>query len=261
MCFRDAPPTTGLDTATDDRPNPPFRDAPVECRSVYYYWWAFLRENEGYMACCERGGQGEFAELFESFGDIRDDAFFTWWRKGGRHLFCEPEIGSPAVHLSPPRLIDHDNEVLVTIPITGDIDRTLAELRTLLRKAMRERREELERQGQKDIQGAKYPVHTMPVLTSLHQTLTIWQAKKRLPEGATLVEIGREAELASTKAYGGRDAASNALAATTVSRCLKAAGRLIENVGQGRFPDTSDPMSTKESDNEDRVKPKKVKRE
>jgi hypothetical protein len=50
LYFRYAPPLTDLDGATDDRPNPPFRDAPKQCCSVYYYWWAFLKENVDYIA-------------------------------------------------------------------------------------------------------------------------------------------------------------------------------------------------------------------
>jgi hypothetical protein len=136
----------------------------------------------------------------------------------------------------------------------------MIQVKVLLKTAMQERKERLKKLRIKERGNSRYPVHTMPVLTSLHQTLTIWQAKKRLHEGATLAEIGREAGLASALAYGGRDKASLALTATTVSRCLKAAGCLIENVGQGRFPDTSGFIEKKQGTGKKLGRPKKVTR-
>jgi hypothetical protein len=129
--------------------------------------------------------------------------------------------------------------MLVTIPLNGDIDRTLADVRALLKAAMAKRRQRLKKNKKPGHSNARYPVHTMPVLTSLHQTLRIWQAKKALPAGATLAEIGEKAGFALAKDYGRREGSSVALTTTTVHRCVKAAESLIYNVGQGRFPDVT----------------------
>ena len=76
-----APPFTELDDVSeDDKPKAPFNGAPFFMRSGYYYWWAFLRENEEYIACCNLSGKGQHAELYKDFGDVRSDDFFSWWK-------------------------------------------------------------------------------------------------------------------------------------------------------------------------------------
>lgn len=81
----------------------PFPKAkPWQC-SVYYFWWRFLKEHEGYRECCENGGEGPHAETYRDFGDIRGNDFRSWWKKSGRHLFTvlPPEkyqvLGKPNV--------------------------------------------------------------------------------------------------------------------------------------------------------------------
>ena len=32
-------------------------------KSIYYFWWVFLRLNEDYKKCCENGGKGEMSRL------------------------------------------------------------------------------------------------------------------------------------------------------------------------------------------------------
>ena len=63
-------------------------------RSPYYWWWAYLRRNSDYLACCERGGMGEMAELYRDFGDVRQDDFHGWWTADGRGagLFGEQQL-------------------------------------------------------------------------------------------------------------------------------------------------------------------------
>lgn len=234
--FRYAPPMTDFDVAKGDRPNPPFRGAPLECCSVYYYWWAFLKESTAYIDCCERGGKGRLASLYADFGDVRGKSFMKWWREGARLLFSEPDVKFPVVHEKPPISFDHKTEVLMVISLATDPSITLDAVRQVLKDEIRKR--DGVKRG-----GPRYPVHTMPVLTSLHQTLMVWQAKKRLPEGATLVQIGLEAGLASTRIYGGNDKTTYGLTATKVHRCLTAAECLIANVAQGRFPDVSEDKS------------------
>jgi hypothetical protein len=74
-------------------PFPPDRgDAPEN--SPYYWWWAYLRENSGYLECCARNGEslsGRMAEVFRDFGDVRDSDFTKWWHyhDRGTRLFAE----------------------------------------------------------------------------------------------------------------------------------------------------------------------------
>lgn len=62
--------------------------------SVYYWWWAYLKRNKGYLDCCEKGGSGALAQLYADFGDVRGDDFKSWWTEKGRgvRLFAEPRV-------------------------------------------------------------------------------------------------------------------------------------------------------------------------
>lgn len=92
LYFRYAPPLTDLDEISDDDlPNRPYPQAEKFERSVYFYWWSFLRENEAYIACCEAGGEGPMNKLYADFGDVRGESFMDWWKSGKRLLFCEPD--------------------------------------------------------------------------------------------------------------------------------------------------------------------------
>lgn len=243
LYFIYAPPMTRLDQASADRPNPPYRGAPLEQCSVYYFWWAFLRENEGYMACCDAGGGGEYAKVYEDFGDVRDDDFMGWWKRGARELFCEPPAEGVKEITELPADWQDDSRLLLSVPITGDFDRTVEEIRAALRKARATRREQSLKAKIKDggFSRARYPVHAKPVLTSLHQTLTVWRAKKELGKGSVQAAIALTAAEMMDRARGGDARDVEPLATTTVSNALKSAKNLIHNVGHGRFPDFSDP--------------------
>ena len=68
-------------------------------RSPYYWWWQFLRRNQEYLECCERGGKGKHAQLYKDFGDVRDDDFHKWWTKDerGPNLFAEASRPIPQI--------------------------------------------------------------------------------------------------------------------------------------------------------------------
>ena len=230
LYFQYAPPITKLDDVSDDdRPNPPFRNAPLHQRSDYY-WWAFLRENADYVDCCDQGGSGPMTELYRDFGDVRSDDFMGWWRGGGRLLFCEPIDERIEVYLSPPQKHDNESRVLLSLPMTGDVERTFAELRQLLKPIFQSAR-----RSERPISRARYPVHSKAVLTSLHQHLTVHQLKRANPQ-ATNYEIAQMAGFAGGDSYDQRNSAS-----VIISRYAKQAEALLYNVGHGRFPDFTKP--------------------
>jgi hypothetical protein len=219
-----APPFTKLDDVSeDDKPKPPYRDAPFYMRSGYYYWWAFLRENEDYIACCERGGTGEYAELYNDFGDIREDDFFKWWRKTGRELFCERDGEKIEVLLSASDAIDKKDHVLMSIPIQKDMDHLVAEFKQLIKPLYKEKRKD------DTISTARYPIHSRPVISSLYTRLKVYQAHKADTEGKlTLNELGLLAGVVAS------DKEQRAIA---TRKHLTAAQNIIRNVVLGRFPD------------------------
>jgi hypothetical protein len=230
--FRYAPPMTRLDDTTDDdRPKPPFSGAPLYMCSVYYYWWAFLRLNADYMQTCEAGGTGQCAELYADFGDVRSDNFLQWWIDTGRDLFAEPADDVITVVTDADQLNSDKNRVVLSIPVTGDMDRTLAELRKLLQPIYQKKRTNQTRKSQ-----AKYQPHTKPVLSSLHNQLTLWQAYLANPK-ATNPELAQIAKSGALTEERNKEDKYDHATGSSVSRTLALAEKIIANVGLGRFPD------------------------
>lgn len=243
LYFRYAPPLTDLDEISDgELPNRPYPKAAKHERSVYFYWWAFLRENQAYLACCEAEGKGPMSELYADFGDVRGDSFMDWWRSGKRLLFCEPEEAKIVSYLSPPTEPIGDDRVLVSIPVTGDLDRTMAELRKMLKRAFEhERRQRSQATGATHAYSrARYPVFTKPVLTALHDRLIVYRARQKYPD-ASWYDIGVEAGFAGRTSGETGDADHRNRVRAAVGRAFAEAKALIHNVGEGRFPDTTPP--------------------
>lgn len=248
MYFRYAPPLTELDDAGRRDTVAPFDGAPGHQRSVYFYWWAFLRESAAYRSCCEHGGDGPLASLYSYFGDVRPDDFMSWWRFGGheadkqgkrysgRSLFCEP-VRPPIKALRLP--IDQsaldDSRVLLSVPISNDLARMTAEFQQLMRPIVAERLQE----SGAPRDGSLFPVTSPnPSLKSLHRILTAWQAKQRHTgkQYALAEALGITAKLAGEKG----DPDHERSVYTTLAKLLKKAEVLIRNVERGRFPDHTD---------------------
>lgn len=229
LLFRHAPPLTGLDDySPEELPKPPFKNAKSWQISVYYFWWLFLREHEGYRATCEAGGKGDYSILYRDFGDVRDDNFMAWWKKTGRYLFCEPQDEPIHVHPSAEFNLDDPSRVVVSIPVARDVNDVLAELKQLLKPLRKQVRV-------KDSSGEpRYPVLAKPVLSSLHQHYQVHQLRKQHPK-KPLHEL---ADLAGITVDDKDGADPKQVKAIVVSRYIKQAKCLIEHVGKGQFPIT-----------------------
>lgn len=232
LYFRNAPPTTALDSASDSRPlSPPFKNAPRYMCSMYYFWWALLRENEDYIACCESGGEGPMANLYRDFGDLRPDNFMDWWIDGGRLLFCEPLEDAATLLHDIPRIHDNENRVLISVPKDGDLDRITAEIRT----AMGEYRQRHRPADPLRESRARYPIMATAKLQSLYRQLRTYQLKKADPR------IGNKAIADDLKIGDTSESYNPDSIIAAVSRYYAEAQKLIYNVGKGRFPDYSEP--------------------
>jgi hypothetical protein len=235
-----APPLTGLDEISDDRlPDPPYAGVPREERSVYYYWWAFLRENADYWACCEAGGGGPFGNLYADFGDVRPTDFFSWWRKRGRDLFCEEPRKAVTVHQVIPAQHDFEKELLVSVPITCDTAQSLRELQLMLRNVLA-KQDSAKEDCVQTYSTARYPVHSRPVIKSLHQALTIWRLRKKYQDEGVrrpLYLLADDAKLPISIQNRENDTATKNIKSVTASKTLAKAEALIKNVAMGRFPD------------------------
>lgn len=256
LYFVHAPPQTEFDTNPEaKRPQPPDPKAPKLYASVYYYWWAFLRLNGDYIECCERGGKGKMAKLYESFGDIRDgrrkstdpnakpgevDEFREWWIERGAKLFAEPETKELIRVLSSfPKVHDNASRALLSIPLAGNVDVTLHAIGAILRPMFRQFQRENGHYSR-----AMFKPEDNYRLSVLYETLKIANA-----------EIANRKKVRPDKQYVLVDDANipvqlkdenddiTVIKGKIVSTALKRANCLIANVGEGRFPDFSTPTA------------------
>lgn len=249
LYFRHAPPLTGLDDTSSRDTQPPFDGAPGYMRSVYYYWWAFLRLSNRYKECCNNGGTGELANLYRYFGDVRSNDFMKWWRFGGhprdsklwmhsgRRIFS---YGSrdPIREVNDPKLGDDPGtgRIVLSIPVSNDLARLTAEFQQLMRPLVEDRMRQL---GEPKGTALFEVTSGNPSLKSLHKVLTAWQAKEANPnikkyDLAKLLGITDKIEGVEG------DADHNSIVYTTLKRLLDRANVLIRNVERGRFPDHTD---------------------
>jgi len=247
-----APPLKGVRPSKRKPPNPPYKGAPQWKSSVYFYWWEYLRRHEGYRQCCLNAGKGEFATLYADFGNIHaHDDFWQWWSKEAHsELFCEPPSRPINVLDENSRLeptLFHDTLVL-TVPLEVRTAYLVARFRTVLREHA------LKARAARSISRARYPVATKPVLTSLHQHLTVYDAHRANPslklyelydlvesdaglyvservEGETVAELRKLGLRYDDVLRTVRQRKAN-----LVRRHLRIAEQYIHNAGLGQFP-------------------------
>lgn len=139
-----------------------------------------MRRHEGYRQCCANGGEGEYAKLYSDFGDIHaHDDFWQWWSKEGHsELFCEPTARQI-------RVLDENSvfeptlsadTLTVELPLEVRSAYLIARIRTVLKQYAARAK------AAKRISRARYSVATKPVLTSLHQHLTVYDAYRANPK-------------------------------------------------------------------------------
>lgn len=239
LYFQHSPPYTSLDTVSaSKRLAPPFSDAPDYMCSPYFYWWAFMREWDAYIECCANGGTGPLAKLYDDFGDLRglqDIHFMDWWKEGGRLLFCEPEDQGVEFLPSAPVHHDDENRVLISVPVSGDLDRVLAEIRETLGKEMRRHREK--DGADPNASRAKYKVIGSPRLSVLEKQLRIYRLRDRY-KTTSKVNLAFESGIIK----GDRSRINPDTVTAQVSGYYNDAGAIVENLVTGRFPDDTKPL-------------------
>lgn len=231
LYFQYQPPLTNLDVVAPSRKlAPPFSGARPYMCSPYYYWWAFLRLNDDYRECCDNGGKGKLAKLYDDFGDVREDDFMSWWIGGGRLLFCEPPEQSIILMHEAPARSHQDGRLLISVPLDVPDDRILAEIETAL--SLRRSDDDRERLFRSK---ARYSPSRSVKLQSLYRQLEIYKGKKDEPSRdywdlAVLCKMAHKDD----KRFDNRSLN------TQVSRYLATARKVVENVTLGKFPEDAD---------------------
>lgn len=236
------------------RIQPPFADAETWQCSVYYFWWEFLRRHEGYKDCCERGGAGRYKKLYADFGDVHafdTKDFWAWWTEkdaGGQgrgdRLFAEP----PARPLKPvDRVLNTQktDTLFVQVPLEVRTSYLVRHFRRLLE----EHKEQVA--AARRVSRANYPVTSTVRLSSLYQTLRVWDVwtehkrSKKKYEIADLAGVyvnrivdGDTVEVLKRLNLPFKDVEQEVRRRQimAVNRHLAAAEDYIENVGRGKFP-------------------------
>jgi hypothetical protein len=234
--FISRPPLKGVRPSKRKDVNKPYPEAePYKC-SVYYYWWEYLRRNEGYMSCCKRGGRGAFSKLYADFGDLRSDDFWKWWKDRGQFLFCEPR-SIPLRQITKDKIGEvSEHEVIISIPLTQSISYTIGKLRKILGPLLKDKR--VGRQNSR----ALYKVGAKPSLTALHQHLKIWDLHLVNPD-CPYHELADLAGIIVATGYSGsvkqemkNDREIKHLKTMAVSRHLRLAKSCIEKAATHKFP-------------------------
>ena len=208
-------------------------------KSIYYFWWVFLRLNEDYKKCCENGGKGEMSRLYDDFGDVFALEFKQWWQGDdrGNRLFAEkplPEFGE--IKTETDFYID-GNVLNVRIPL--DLPKRYLEKKfnELLKKHHKGKR------GVRITSTAMYPVVGHVDLTSIENSLAVYSMKLENPkmklyELAQACGVGRKLHYIqeNDSKLKGDNTGSKVILSNTAKRYLKNAERMIANVGVGQFP-------------------------
>jgi hypothetical protein len=223
-------------------------------RSPYYWYWAYLRRNENYLACCANGGTGELAALYEDFGDVREDNFHKWWteHQRGATLFGEQPLSVKFGELATAQDWQahwaKDSVMVLAVPLAM----SKRGLKGLFAKVL-DTRHTGNKSGRpsmatlQTVSTAKYKLERNYTVGNLMTALAVydlWTENQTRPtsERLTLWQIGKALNINRTAV---KDAESNNNAdrltgrnvlGATVSRYVKQARTMIDNAAKGKFP-------------------------
>lgn len=222
--------------------------------SPYYWYWAYLRRNESYLACCANGGNGELAALYADFGDIREDNFHKWWTENqrGPTLFGEQPLsvkfGELATTQDWQAHWDKEAVMVLAVPLAmskRSLKGAFAKLLDSRHTGNKSGRPSMAKL--KAVSTAKYKIERNYTISGLVTALAVYDKwtinqTKSKEERMTLWQIGKDANInakalkrAESKLAYERLDGRNVLGAT-VSRYVKQARAMIDNAAKGKFP-------------------------
>lgn len=224
-------------------------------RSIYYYWWRFLRTSQRYRLLCEKAGVGGNAALrrvYADFGNVFafDDTksgFAAWWNESndemgtnrGAYLFGYPALDRVSV-VKAAADFDDEHAILVAIPKGLRKREIRAQLDTILKKEMPRKRGE--RLKTADVRYR--PLHER--MHGLDTALAVYELRQRNPkmplwEVAHLAEASRRVKLNKDEADRSKrthTADKKAYLAQHGHRLFARAEKVIAGVERGVFPTT-----------------------
>lgn len=185
--------------------------------SVYYWWYEYLRRSDDYKKCCERGGKGKLAKLYEDFGnvfaeaDTEKEAFRVWWREHA-HLFWEQEGRKVDVLNKVDDL--EETDLVVRLPLNETANYIVKNIRRLLV----EKSEQIRRA--REHSRALYPVAAKVRMSTLQTQLNVYDVHIANPN-MKLHELADAAGLAVNKLVNYYDEDGERLGAQTIEWLLR----------------------------------------
>ena len=231
------------------RSNKPLPES-YQRRSPYYWWWAFLRRNADYLACCDAGGRGKLAALYEEMGDVRNDIFKKWWteKQRGARLFGEKQLALTLRELSSPAewdaTWDETNVLVVALSLSLGKRHLQGAFARLLKKRHKSKRGRKSHAVLSVASTANFKLcrqadtHALGIQLAVYDACT---ANIRYGKKKTLADIGVELKLVPT-AQPKRDDDKRTVAhkrivmAAAVSRYYRQAQHIVANTALGVFP-------------------------
>lgn len=211
-------------------------------QSVYYLWWEFLRRHEGYKRTCASAGAGKYERLYAHFGDVHATTFKSWWSESdrGARLFAEPSVPLTveAIELSDlPKLQEYWSEDLLVIAVPLTLRKRFIERRIKVLLKARHTRKRGQRTWKES--RAMYPIRAQFKLHTLRTALKVYDMRRENPR-MRLWEIAQSLRFTTTldpdEVQRGEGVSKKAVMSVAVSKKLRQARQIIENVGRGRFP-------------------------
>ena len=212
-------------------------------RSVYYWWFQYLKRNDDYRKTCEKGGTGPCAALYKDFGDVHASDFKTWWDANGARLFGEAQTTSIEVlkgGVEDPSIHAGRKALLLSVPLDLPQAYLIKRFKDILSKhhdGERGKRHNAKSQ-------ALYPTGGKIDVGFLKIALQVWDMRKAEPD-KQLWAIANDLKLSRTGLLKPSDLVRKAdpeatdkknLLGATASRYYRKAQRMIDDTAKGKFP-------------------------
>lgn len=222
-------------------------------RSVYFWWWAYLKRNDEYIKYCSNQNKSKSQKLqkiFEDFGDVRSNDFRKWWggkEERGSNLFGENRSELTVTKIN--SFNDFEiNKKESTLILAINLEIGKRKLQAMISKILTS--EHQGRRGRKALRSfestACYPLHRNFSVYNLKRMLMVYDAVKEnelrsKAEKKSLWQIGESLKLvpsAMPNKYDNKyDTRNNHNTMTmTVSRYYRSAINIIANTSLGQFP-------------------------
>lgn len=197
-------------------------------KTLYRWWWEFLKESPEYPPKGKSRRTGPIAELYRDFGQL-GDSFRDWWKRQGRRVFAEPEgTGVRLLHdtaIDGDRAEDTAEMLIVEVYMHVPREQIEEDFRTLLREHHPGAKlaKDLLRRGKRTLYPRRGDQKALP------NTLAVWRSAKGLakPTEKNFYSIGRDLALKA----GDRNQLSK-----RVRDYFNKAKQLVHHAARGDFP-------------------------